>query len=85
MFDSSKKDEMLNLLVSKTKELGRRPSFTEVREDKDMPDPNDYAYHFRSFTDAAEIAWRGYESSTRKGTLAIKKTIKPIKNIRKPG
>ena len=85
MFDSSKKDEMLNLLVLKTKELGRRPSFTEVREDQNMPDPNDYAYHFRSFTDAAEIAWRGYESSTRKGTLAIKKSIKPIKVTKKPG
>lgn len=85
MFDSSKKDEMLSVLVSKTKELGRRPSYTEVKEDKSMPDPNDYAYHFKSFTDATEVAWRGYQSSTRKGTLAIKKSIKPIKNIRKPG
>lgn len=52
--------EQYNDLMRKTKEFGRKPSFTEVRDDPTMDNPNDYAFHFRSFTDAVNEVWQAY-------------------------
>ena len=72
-----KKEELYKYLLSKIKELGRKPSFMEMKLDKNMPDPNAYAYWFGSFSQAAEEAWKGYNSHNK--SAIIKKSVKSDK------
>ena len=74
--DTGKKQGLYNALLAKTKELGRRPTYAEVRDDKNMPMPNDYAYYFRSFTDAVEEVWKGYNVGSDTKKVSIKRPIK---------
>ena len=76
---SNRKDELLDSLLSKINELGRKPSFDEVKNDPNMPNPNDYAYFFTSFTDAVKEAWGKYnfnKGTNRRSSIIVKKPIK---------
>lgn len=57
------KEELFRDLFRKIESLGRKPTFQEVRCDPDMADPNEYAYYYRSFSDAVDQAWQIYYSS----------------------
>lgn len=50
--------EMFDKLVDMALRLGRDPTFKEVEQDSAMPHPNDFAYHFGSFTEAQKEAHR---------------------------
>lgn len=50
--------EMFDKLVDMALRLGRDPTFKEVEQDPAMPHPNDFAYHFGSFTEAQKEAHR---------------------------
>lgn len=79
--DYGKREELYNCLLNKIRELGRKPSFIEVKQDENMPDPNAYAYWFGSFSQAIDEAWRGYNCHSNKHSIVIKKSI----NSGKPG
>ena len=49
-------EDLMNLLVQKTKELGHEVSFSEAKEDPNFVQPNSYAYYFDSFGRAAKRA-----------------------------
>lgn len=53
----SLRDELFFCLVDKTKVLGHQVSFQEMSDDSNMPEPNDYAYYYGSFLEAARQAW----------------------------
>ena len=81
--DSGRREELYNFLLAKTEKLGRKPTFAEVKEDQNMPEPNSYAYYFGSFTEATEVVWKGYNlKHIPKNKLAIKK---PITKSGEPG
>lgn len=66
----SLRDELFEKLMQKTKELGRRVSFSEMRDDPSMPEPNQFAFYFGSFANAAERAFSEYvsaEENTKNG------------------
>ena len=48
--------EMLDALVAFMKRLGRDPTFMEAKAESSLPEPNDYAYYFGSFTEAVKDA-----------------------------
>ncbi|GEM_PF-3313134 len=50
--------EMLDALVAFMKRLGRDPTFMEAKAEPSLPEPNDYAYYFGSFTEAVKDAHR---------------------------
>ena len=50
--------DLMDLLIEKTKILGHMLTFTEASEDPEMVQPNNYAFYFGSFGEAAKIAWR---------------------------
>lgn len=82
------KEDLLALLVEKTKALGRMLTFADASEDPEMVQPNNYAYYFGSFGNAAEIAWRrvrppnsvlgGLTEQGRKLVKALKRTHQAI-------
>lgn len=61
----SLRDELFEKLMQKTKELGRRVSFSEMRDDPSMPEPNQFAFYFGSFANAAERAFSEYVSAEK--------------------
>lgn len=50
--------DLMDLLIEKTKTLGHMLTSTEASEDPEMVQPNNYAFYFGSFSEAAKIAWR---------------------------
>lgn len=52
----SLKNSLFEKLMQKTKELGRRVSFSEMQEDPAMPNPNQYAFYYGSFDEASKMA-----------------------------
>ena len=58
--------------------LQRKPTFDEVREDRNMPNPNDYAFYWRSFGEAVDAIWS-------MSGLCIKKLAIPRMIIKKGG
>ena len=74
------KQDLYLCLLRMITELGRKPSFDEVRCDESMPDPNDYAYYFGSFSSAVNEAWEEYNFKKRAQgkkhcSISIKKPI----------
>ena len=61
----SLRGELFEKLIQKTKELGRRVSFSEMRDDPSMPDPNQFAFYYGSFANAAERAFSEYVSAEK--------------------
>lgn len=51
------KEEMFNLLVMKTRELGRLVTFEEADADERLPKANNYSWHWGEYSKAAEAAW----------------------------
>lgn len=81
------KQDLYEALLSKIFELGREPSFIEVREDENMPDPNDYAYYFGSFSAALKEAMEEYNFRKRAPgkkhcPISIKKPVSLPHNLR---
>lgn len=62
------KETLFELLLKKTQELGRELSFEEARNDPDLPNPNEYAYYFGSFSEVAKKAFLrvGFEKERSK-------------------
>lgn len=58
------KKDLMDLLVEKTISAGHMLSFKEVSEDPEMVCPNNYAFYFGSFSEAANITWRRAKSSS---------------------
>ncbi len=56
-------EDLMELLIKKTKELGHVVSFSEAKADPGMVEPNTYAYYFDSFGKAAKRAWDRVSSS----------------------
>lgn len=54
---SSIRQQLFDILVKKTKELGREVTFQEMEEDPGMPSPNDYAFYYGSFSNATKVAY----------------------------
>ena len=79
--DQRRGEELYSCLLKKIREIDRKPSFSEVKEDRGMPDPNDFAYYFGSFTDAVNQAWEGYNQEKTGHSVVVKKPIK----IKEPG
>lgn len=52
------KEQLMEMLVDKTLALGHLLSFREACEDPELIDPNNYAFYFGSFGEAAKIAWK---------------------------
>ncbi len=51
------KSRDMDLLVKKTLELGRKPTFREVEDDPKLPNANNYAFYYGSFAEAVDVAW----------------------------
>ena len=85
-FSTEKPEEdLLSLLIEKTKACGHMLTFAEASADPEMVQPNSYAYYFGSFSEAAKIAWRRARTSisdlsglTEQGV----KTVEALKKIR---
>lgn len=67
------KKKLFEMLVKKTKELGRQVSFSEMKEDPAMPDPNLYSYYYGSFSEAAREAYRLITSGKGSRKAVVKK------------
>lgn len=67
------KDELFSKLLKKTRELGRKVTFSEVENDPEMPRANAYAVHFGSFTNATEEAFYKYQREINQGHQATNK------------
>ena len=53
-FDYTNRKEALDLLAKKWRELGRRPSFDDIKNDPEMPDSNYYATQWGSLSKALD-------------------------------
>ena len=51
------KTAIYELLKEKTRKLGHKMSFDEASSDPEMVKPNQYTYYFKSFKEAARMAW----------------------------
>ncbi|MBQ8985269.1 hypothetical protein IJ076_01780 [Candidatus Saccharibacteria bacterium] len=75
---SGRKQQFFDELVKKTKELGREVTFQEMEEDPGMPSPNNYAYYYGSFSNAAKVAHNyvlnGGKAKTKKSTSGVSQT-----------
>ena len=77
----SLRDELLGKLLQKTKELGRQVTFSEMQEDKSMPDPNQFAFYYGAFSKAAETAYLMY--SRGEELVAFSERVKGVKIVSK--
>lgn len=75
------KDELMELLVRKTRKEGHKLSFNDVAVDPEMISPNDFAPYWGSFDRAAEIAWgeceAEFETENSKQPEQIESTKQP--------
>lgn len=55
--DENSKRGLLNYLVRKSELAGHQLSFEEAKADPEMISPNEFAFYFGSFLEAAEQAW----------------------------
>lgn len=70
------RDELFEKLLRKTEEAGHQLTSSEFKQDPTMPHPNEYAFHYGSFENAAREAYSKVRSKSAK-KIAIKKAIKP--------
>lgn len=77
----SLRDELLGKLLQKTKELGRQVTFSEMQEDKSMPDPNQFAFYYGAFSKAAETAYLMY--SRGEELIPFNERVKGVKIVSK--
>ena len=62
----SRRERCAELLLLKMRELKRKPTAAEMRDDSRMPDPNDYAFYWRSFDEAVDTIWLQADVQTEK-------------------
>lgn len=72
-------DQMMDQLIKATATVGHKLSFKEASEYPGLPEPNTYAYFWRAFDNAAEIAWKKVRGEGNKVTL----TATSIKMLQK--
>ena len=53
------------MLVEETRKAGHMLTFDEARSIPDLPTPNNYAFSFGSFANAAKEAWNKVEMSKK--------------------
>lgn len=53
-FDYTNRKEALELLARKWRKLGRRPSFDDIKDDPEMPEPNYYSTQWGSLDKALD-------------------------------
>lgn len=63
-------DQMMEQLIKATASVGHKLSFKEASEYPGLPEPNTYAYFWRSFDNAAETAWRKVRGEGKNVTLS---------------
>ena len=67
-----KSEQMMEQLVKATREAGHQLSFEEARDNPNLPDPNTYAFFWRTFSKAAEIAWHKVNRGSDEGKTTVK-------------
>ena len=80
--DNPKKD-LMALLVERTEKLGHMLSFAEATEDPEMVQPNNYAFYFGSFGEAAKIAWRKAKLPNKSSDGLTEYGRKVVESLRK--
>ena len=78
---NASREELFAMLVKKTGELGREATPADFRADPAMPDPNEYAFAFGRFENAAKEAYSKVHSERSGRNITL---IKPIKSVQKP-
>lgn len=68
--------DLMDLLVEKTISAGHMLSFQEASSDPEMVQPNNYAFYFGSFSDAAKIAWLKARPSINGQIGSVEPTLK---------
>lgn len=75
--EETRRQRYTRLLLTKMQELQREPTPAEMRSDPRMPDPNDYAFYWRSFSEAVkEIGLQAKRQFAEKGGEFMAKTKK---------
>ena len=69
------KEEMFNLLVMKTRELGRLVTFEEADADERLPKANNYSWHWEEYSKAAEAAWSYVKRYDENGVEIVPKGV----------
>lgn len=72
------REELFLILLRKTEQLGREATPADFREDPAMPNPNEYAYHYGNFENAAREAYQKVRSSGPNKRVIVRKPIKPV-------
>lgn len=62
-------DQIFNILVEETRKANHQITIEEAEKNKEIPDPNKYAYYFKSFSNAAEQAWRKVKQEQKGASL----------------
>lgn len=77
----NRKEELFQVLIEKTKELGHMVSFSEMRAEFGLSLTNDYAFYYGSFETAAREAYRIV--FPKRGAKSMSKRLKEIERDRK--
>lgn len=82
LYLNNPKEQLMEMLVSKTRDIGHMLSFREACEDPEMIAPNNYAFYFGSFNEATKRAWK--EAQAPRPAIDTSESGKTIPNSKKP-
>lgn len=77
---NASREELFAILLKKTEQLGRQATYSDFREDPTMPNPNEYAFWYGCFDNAAKEAYRKVHSRDLK-KIVLKKSLKPVQKL----
>lgn len=60
-------DQLMKALITATAKAGHRLTFEEAQKTEGLPTPNTFAYHWGSYDQAAQIAWKKVQFGERGG------------------
>ena len=75
--------DLMDLLIEKTISAGHMLSFEEASKDPEMVQPNNYAYYFGSFGEAAKMAWRRARPPNKKSDGLTEQGRKLVETLQK--
>ena len=84
LYMSNPKEQLMEMLVDKTLSVGRMVTFKEASEDPGMVCPNNYAFYFGSFDEAAKLAWNKAKNLQQRSGISDSSAAKSIPVISKP-
>lgn len=84
LYTSNPKEELMRMLTDKTRAVGHMVTFKEASEDPDMVNPNNYAFYFGSYGEAAKRAWNRVKNSQPNDDTSELNAVRPIPVIHKP-